>query len=225
MNTKSLIVLFLASMLVLSSCEYDNFEPPSSLLQGQVVYEGEPIGVRTNAVQLELWQHGYDNFEKIPVYINQDGSFSASLFDGDYFLVHRRGNGPWLPSNDSIAVEVRGTTIIDVPVTPYYIFQNASFERDGDVVTANFTVEEVAGNTPLSRVTLYVGETHFVDDVRNAKAISLDAVELENLSTGKTLSLELPAGLSGNDYVFARLGLKPEASDVMLYTDVVKLDL
>ena len=225
MNNKSLVFLILASIGMLTSCTYDNYEPPAALLQGEVVYGEESIGVRTDAVQLELWQHGYDNFEKIPVYVNQDGSFSASLFNGDYLLVQRRGNGPWLPMTDSIAVNVEGTTVIDVPVTPYYIFQNESFERNGDVVAADFTVEEVGGGTPLSRVTLYIGETHFVDDVRNAKAVSLDAAELEDLSTGKTLSLELPAGLSGNDYVFARLGLKPEASDVMLYTDVVKLDL
>ena len=225
MKIKSYIYMAAAMVTMLTGCEYDNYEPPTSLLQGQVVYEGEPVGVRTNAVQLELWQHGYDNFEKIPVYVDQDGSFSASLFDGDYLLVQKRGNGPWVTSTDSIAVSVNGATTIDVPVTPYYVFQDASFTRSGNVVNASFSIEEVAGSTPISRVVLYVGETLFLDDLRNAKAVELDAADLEDLSQGKTLTLELPAGLVGDENVFARLGLKPEASDVMLYTDVVNLEL
>lgn len=225
MNIKSLAYIFLASVLMLTGCEYDNYEPPTSMLQGQVVYEGEPIGVRTNAVQLELWQHGYDNFERIPVYVAQDGSFSASLFDGNYQLVLRRGNGPWLANTDSIAVEVSGLTTIDVPVTPYYVFRNTSFNRNGNVITASFNVKKIAGDIPLNRVTLFVGRTQFVDDLRNAKAIHLDNAELEDLSEAKSLSLDLPEDLSGNGYVFARLGLKPEASDVMLYSDVQKIEL
>ena len=62
-------------VLILVGCEYDNYDPPRSFLTGTVTYNGNPVGVRSGATQLELWQHGYQLFEKIPVYIAQDGTF------------------------------------------------------------------------------------------------------------------------------------------------------
>src|SRR3982751_5000804 len=109
-NTNCFLPLLAISMFILSSCEKDNRTPPESTLTGRVVYNKEPIGVRSGGVSFEIWQRGFQLFSKITLNIAQDGSFSAALFDGDYKLVRARGAGPWVDNVDSIDVHVSGAT-------------------------------------------------------------------------------------------------------------------
>jgi len=62
----------------IASCGKDNYDPPQSTLSGQIVYNGNPVQVRgTNgAVQLQLYQDGWQKRDPIAVYVTQDGSFS-----------------------------------------------------------------------------------------------------------------------------------------------------
>ena len=76
-------VLYLALACVFWGCKKDNYKQPESVITGRVVYQGQPIGVRSNGVTLELWQHGYALFNKVAVNVAQDGSFSIKIFDGN----------------------------------------------------------------------------------------------------------------------------------------------
>src|SRR3954470_7127362 len=89
----SSVVLLLVAVFL--GCKKDNFKAPSSSITGKVVYQGQAVGLRSNGVQLEVWQHGYQLFSKIPVYLAQDGTFTVALFDGDYKVTLLKGNGPW----------------------------------------------------------------------------------------------------------------------------------
>lgn len=217
--------LLLVACLLATGCEKDNFDPPASTLTGQVVYQGAPIGLRSDGVQLELWQPGYQQFEKIPVFVAQDGSFSASLFDGDYKLVLLRGNGPWEDNTDTIDVQVRGATTVDVPVNPYYVIGNAGFSESGGTVTANFQISEASGSRPLESVVLLIGTTAIVDANNNAASLSRPAADIGEPGQPVTVSLELPAELAARGYVFARVGLKTEGVAEMLYSQIVKIEL
>lgn len=210
---------------MLVSCEEDNYDPPKSMLTGQVVYQGDPVGVRSNGVQLELWQPGFELYQKIPVYVAYDGSFSAALFDGDYKLVRLRGNGPWVDNTDSINVQVRGNTVVDVPVEPYYIINNETFQANGNAVAASFTIGQVNTSQELDRVTLYIGTTTIVDVNNSSLNVSLNKDALTDLSAPINLTLELPPNLSGKDYVFARIGVKTAGVEEMLYSPVKKVEL
>ena len=57
MKIKSICLATIA-ILLLASCEYDNYDMPNAILSGRVVYEGTPVGVRATATRLELWQEG-----------------------------------------------------------------------------------------------------------------------------------------------------------------------
>src|SRR5687768_11903068 len=97
MKTAKAIVWVL--LLATAACEgltsVDNYDAPGSTLTGQVMFDGQGVGVRSNGVQLELWEPAYPLRQKIPVYVAQDGSFSATLFDGSYKLNLLANNGPW----------------------------------------------------------------------------------------------------------------------------------
>ena len=213
----------LAATVLLAGCTKDNYEPPQSTLTGRVVYNNQPVGVRTNGVQLELWQRGYQLFTKIPVYVGQDGSFSATLFDGDYKLVRLRGNGPWVDNTDTINVAVRGAVAIDVPVQPYYVISNPTVQRSGATLSATCSVTQAAAGRAIERVTLYVGTTQFVDATNNAGSVNVPAATLADLSKPLSATLALPASVAGRSYFYTRIGVKTVGVAELLYTPVQQL--
>jgi len=224
MNMKFFSLIVVCASLQLVGCEYDNYEAPKSTLSGRVVYEGKTVAVRNNGPQLELWQDGYALRSAIPVYFNQDGTFAVSLFDGEYKLV-RKGDSPWLQqAADTILVEVKGNTIIDVPVTPYFTVTNESFKKNNNSITANFTVNKIVSTANLEYVRLYLGKSILTDQVQ--QELYIDA-NLSTLTFGQPTTIvgELPDNLKNLDYVFVRVGVKSTLSGEYYYTQVQKIAL
>jgi hypothetical protein len=77
------------------SCKKDNYEEPGSKLSGKFHYKGEPIMVQYDQVPYELYQYGFGKVGPINGAITQEGTYSQVLFDGDYKLVVRSGQGPF----------------------------------------------------------------------------------------------------------------------------------
>ncbi|MHA4736721.1 DUF3823 domain-containing protein [Dyadobacter sp. MSC1_007] len=209
--------LLLALMVGLSGCEKDNRTEPKSVLKGRIVHDGQPVGVRSNGVQLELWQRGYQLFTKLPVHVNQDGTFSASLFDGNYKLVRLRGNGPWIDNTDTIDVALRGTAEIDVPVVPYFVFKNDTYSKGEGKVSATFNLQQVNNTRTLERVNLYIGTTTIVDPNNNVGNAQEVAAKITDLSKPITLTATIPANLAGREYIYARIGVKTSGVGEMLF--------
>lgn len=209
-------------MLLATGCGLDNYDEPQSTLEGRVVYNNQSIGVRgtADAVQVQLYQDGYEKHDPIPVYLTQDGSFKAILFNGQYKLITRSGNGPWLNSTDTIVVNVNGYTTCELPVTPYYTLAEENFSLNGNIVNGSTLVTKVV-ETSISSALLLVSKTAFVDE-----GTYLARQELTDVSEG-TLSMSLD--LSGNDdaasavALYARIGVKPAESDQYVYTPVVQI--
>lgn len=222
---KTIFYSLLAGTLLLTSCEKDNFKEPVSSLKGRVVYENQPIGVRTNGVQLELWQSGYQLFTKIPVQIAQDGSFSASLFDGNYKLVRLRGNGPWVDNTDTITVSVQGAAIVDVPVQPYFVIRNEKMQKSGNNLTASCLVSQATTGRAIERVTFYVSSTQYVDINNNVGKADKTGADLADLTKEMAFSLAVPASVASKGYCYARVGVKTVGVAEMLYTPVQKITL
>lgn len=209
--------LIIASLLLIISagCKKDNFEKPASTLSGHIVYDKNALGLRSNGVQVELWQHGYALFSKIPVYVGQDGAFSAILFDGDYKLVLRQGNGPWLDNADSIDVKVSGATNVDITVKPYFIITNATFAKSGTQLTASVSVQQINNNLPLEAVSLYIGNTNIVDQVNSIKSVSVTP----DISQTVNIQMTLPADAA----YFARIGVKTAGVAEQVYSQVQEI--
>jgi len=212
-------------IIILAGCEFDNYDPPQSFLTGTVTYNGNAVGVRSGGTQLELWQYGYALRSKIPVYIAQDGTFSAKLFDGNYKLVRLSG-APWQPQTDTIGVTVNGNTTVDVPVTPYYTITNANFtyNRSTGVITSTCNVTKV-GTLNIASLTLYVGVTSIVDANNSSQTNVLSAAALADLSTLKTNAVTLNATNKARQYVYVRLGVQTSGVGERLYTPVQKISL
>ncbi|MBF6596920.1 MAG: DUF3823 domain-containing protein [Fermentimonas sp.] len=221
-QNKYFIILFL-SLIVFTACGLDNYDAPQSELHGKVTYNGQTLGLRGTgeAIQLQLYQDGYELRDNIPVYVGQDGTFKALLFDGEYKLVTRNQNGPWVNSRDTTIINVKGSTTIDVGVTPYFTISNANISLSGSVLSSTFTVNKVVQTENIDYVMLLVSKTHFVDDVAyigrqdfrgleaGALNLSMDLSENQEFATAKAL--------------YARVGVRTAGADQAIYSEVIKI--
>ncbi|RYY20592.1 MAG: DUF3823 domain-containing protein, partial [Chitinophagaceae bacterium] len=196
-----------------------------AIIKGTVKYGDQPVGVRSNGVQLELWQHGYQLFIKIPVHIDQDGTFSASVFDGNYKLTMIRGNGPWADKTDSIDINVKGSATVDVPVDPYFVFNNINFQRNGNAVDATFNIQSINPTKAFELVRLYVGQTIITDQNNNAGSVTKSAAAVPDLSQPVSLSAAIPGSLAAKRSVFVRLGVKAVGVAELFYSAPVEITI
>ena len=222
---RSFSKIILASLWlgVFVSCGLDNYDPPKSMLTGRVVFNGEAVPVRgtSEAVRLHLYQPGYHNYSPIDVFITQDGSYSALLFDGDYRMVTRDNNGPWVNSRDTTYFSVRGNTVQDMEVTPYFMIRNASMSISGKTVTANFTVDKTGGDRNIERIMLLVNKTAFVDDERRIDRMDWTG---EDAHTGThSLTMEISDASDASDFLFGRICVWAQNADQGVYSQVFEL--
>lgn len=229
MKTRILLIATFICFLF-GSCEYDNFDAPAATLSGRVVYEGNPVGVRSTGTELELWQTGYQLYTKIPVYIAQDGTFSASLFNGTYKLV-RLGGAPWeAQPSDTLTINVKGNTVIDVPVTPYFIIKNESFQKGEEgTFVVKFTIEKIVVSAEVQSINLYLGKNILTDHNKNENSDGNDKYkrqfDLSKLVLGQEMTMTsiIPESLLKEGFCFARIGVKSNKSNEYLYTLVQKI--
>ncbi len=225
MKNKLISLIILLFVIILEGCEFDNYDPPTSTISGKVTYNGNAVNVRSGGTELELWQYGFQTRQKIQVYIAQDGSFSARVFDGDYKLVRLKG-GPWENQTDSISVSVKGSATVDVPVTPYFTLsgENFTYDKSTGILTATCNVAKV-GTLGIDNLTLYVGVTSIIDPTNSSQNFALAAGSLTDLSTSKTLTVTLNAANKARSYIYARIGVKALGIQERLYTPVKKISL
>ncbi len=219
---KNFAITLLAGLgLLAAGCAKDNITPPTSQLTGRITYQNQALNVRGSGnVQLELWQRGEFNRNKIQVYVAQDGTYSAALFDGDYKLTRLRDNGPWQNNTDSISVTVKGNTVVDVPVQPYFTIGTATIAKSGSSVTASFPVTKT-GTRDIEAATLFLSYRQFVDVSNQFATASKYTADLTNLSQPVNLSVALPANYSGP--IYARVGVKTSGVGELIYSPVQQI--
>lgn len=228
----------------LASCEKDNFEPPQSVLEGRIVYNGEPIMVQSAntrynnnsdfPVFIELWEKAYQNRSSIRIPIKQDGSFSMALFNGDYKLVVPNGQGPFMwkrtpqGTPDSLAVSLQGSQTLDIEVMPYYMLRNAQFSNVGRKVSGNVKIDKIITDINaknIDRVSLYVNKTQFVDDGNNISRTDLSGSAITDMNNVRITSSDINTIVPSQSYAYARIGIRIAGVDDMIYSPVQRVEL
>lgn len=226
MKTVNIISVILYSVVVLLSlpgCGKDNYDIPQSRLLGKITYNGQSVGLKgTNeAVQLQLYQDGYDKKEPIPVYAAQDGTFDAMLFDGTYKLVTRNNNGPWVNTRDTLVVNVKGSTTCEVKVTPFFTVNDVSISLDNQTVTARCIVDKVVDNAKIAKVMLLLNKTVFVDE--ESYIASQNRTDFATGELVFTFDISKNQDIQSAHTLFARIGVKASGAAQAIYSDVKRL--
>lgn len=232
---KKIILPFLIGVFALAmvSCEYDNYEKPNARLYGNIVYQGEPINVKYNDVNLQLWEPGWELNYSIDVAVSPEGSYSALLFDGDYKLIIPSHQGPFRSienaetQSDTIMVNLNGDYQMDIEVEPYYMVRNTQFSVSGNTLSANFGLEKIIKDIDakdIEAVYLYINKTQFVDFDARVADVALSADDIVNMNS-ISLSLTIPELVPVQNYVFARVGVKIAGVEDFLFSAIEKINL
>lgn len=236
---KIALFLFAALAAVFTSCEYDNFDAPNTTLTGRMVYDGQPVNVKNNQVSFRLYEPGWELSAStyLTVQVAQDGTFSASVYTGKmYKLIRVENVGPWTnpTASDTITVEnCRSGETVDIPVTPYYLLENAAITCNNKVVSATCNVREITGGKAIEFVGLYAGRNVIVDDTYNFGSGTGSVTTPAQAGNPVSLSLDLSSlsvnstsgSLPSSGFIYARMGLKIEGIDAMVYTEPFKVEI
>lgn len=222
--------LWVMSLVLLSSCAYDNYEKPQSMLSGKIVYKGEPIHVASEQVTFRLFQSGFETREPITVQVSPDGSYHALLFDGDYQIIFPKGQGPFIQNtkNDTLNVEVRGDTKQNIKVLPYYIFNNLQFSVSDRTISVNFAIKQIIDDPGKAEgiqvVALYIGTTRFANVQNNVASEVISGSQIKNMNSIH-LSATVPSLTPTQSQVYVHVGVKIEHVEDMIFSAVKKIEL
>lgn len=234
---KSRVLLLMTIALIVSevSCKKDNYSPPDTYLKGRIVYKGEPINVAYNDVTFQLWQPGWGKLTPINVTVDQDGSYSALLFKGNYKLVFSDGAGPFIPTkdkdtgNDTIYINLQSNMQMDIDVLPYYMIRNARFSVNitDSIVSASCSIEKIITDSTLEKdieyISLYISKTNWVDGRTSINSATLQKNDINDINNIE-LKVKIPNIIPTQHYVFARIGLKIKNVGKMIYSNVQEID-
>jgi hypothetical protein len=224
-------VLAMASVIV--GCQEDNYTAPKSMLSGKLVYQGEPIGVEYNQVRFQLWQPGWGKLGGLDVNVDQSGSYSSMLFNGDYKLAFLVGRGPFKTlvkdqsARDTIYIQLAGNKTLDIEVLPYYMIRNSRFTAESRKVSGSASIDKIINDADardIERISLYINKTSIVSAANNIVVANLTGDEVAQLSSA-SLSAIVPAISPQQNYVFARIGVKIRGVEDMILSPVTKVDL
>lgn len=226
---------YLALGLTITSCAYDNYDAPNTYFQGRIVYNGEPINVAYNNVNFELWEPGWEKKIAINVPVEQDGSYSTILFKSTYKLIFQSGQGPFRMNrndetgSDTVMINLNGNQTLDIEVLPYYIIRNPQFSLSGtspQKVTASCGLEQIimgVDERNVERVSLYISKTQFVDSRTSVGTHDVSREDIQDLSN-INFSVDIPTLNPSQNYVFARIGLKIDGIEDMIFSTVQKIE-
>lgn len=217
-NIIGLIFLF----LMIFGCGKDNYEEPQSTISGNITFNGAPLNLKGTAqsIQLQLYQPGYQFNAHIPVYVTQDGSFKAKVFDGNYKLIARNNNGPWVNATDTMYVDLKGSANINYEVNPYFLINSASLTLSSDnKLTGNFTIIKNVNSANLQYYSVLVSKTSFVDDVSNFYRKDYSSYSNSNVLEDLSQNEQLKSA----PVLFARIGVRAEGADQAIYSEVIKI--
>ncbi|MBQ9217940.1 MAG: DUF3823 domain-containing protein [Muribaculaceae bacterium] len=212
---RMMIVALLAALL--AGCAIDNMDEPASHVHGRIVYQGQPLGVRSTggAVKLEIWQGQFGAEAAMDVYVAQDGTFSAMIYDGPCRLVAKDGVGPWENRHDTIYFDMKGSIELDYPVTPYFTISDEHYSLAPDsVLTATFRVNRVSDEAVMQACGLIVNRTRFVDMTSSDGSVA-GQVDAQGVVTAK---FDLKQLMREQKFLFARVYVKIRDVEEALYS-------
>lgn len=225
------LVIAIGSFAV--SCKKDNYDAPSSSFTGRIVYKGEPIQVEYDRVPFELYEYGFGKVGPINGTITPEGGFSHLLFDGEYKLVIREGQGPFLwpqtgGKSDSITVNIKGNTVLDIEVEPYYMVRAPQFAHAAGKVNGTFKIEPIITDAPraknIEKAVLFINKTIIVSNDNNVGRTEINGAAITDLNN-INLEVTVPTLTPTQNYIFARIGVKAVGVEDWIFSPVQKIQL
>ena len=179
------LVTILSILLLLSACEFDNFNEPATEFTGRLKFGEENLNTKQGTL-FRLFQYEEDGYiaakdRPISINIDQEGNFSALLFPGRYKLTVNENGGvfnvyDWIdfPKSendglDTVYFTLDGKKTLDFEVIPYYKINNLQAFFRNDSIISTFTIQKLTDRTETAivgfrRISMYLSPTMHVNN-------------------------------------------------------------
>ncbi|WDF67048.1 DUF3823 domain-containing protein [Sphingobacterium oryzagri] len=229
---KLYMMMLLASILNLTGCntEIDNWDYPTSQINGRFLYNGEPVRIKGTVTEsavdnmIQLNQVGPSEYTPgfLKMNARDDGSYTILTFDGNYEMCITPGRGPWVPLRDTIRFTLSGTkNNVDFNVTPYFWIENYQTTYADSVFTATFELQQVAPAARLRRIVAYFGSTTILDQASRTveRAFATPGLGQRTIRVDlKNFSATEKRNLARTGLLFSRIGVQAEGAADLLYS-------
>lgn len=215
---KKIIYLSILLFTVLcSSCEYDNYEAPSLLLKGKLVYNSESFQFDGNPDRglLRVFQSGFGKVDVgTNIRVNESGEFQQLLFAGNYTLTPNNNQYPFEFKEfasrgaglgyDSLKIDLKSNLEKNIEVLPYYTIKNLTTTLVNGNIVMKFDVAKTTGTTKpapkVIRARCYVATAAAVNSKTSCTAVkTVDITDQGNVEI--TVSLATGNGSYRKTYI------------------------
>jgi hypothetical protein len=243
------ITAALLFILVLQSCEYDNYEAPSISFTGKLTHDGQNFLYDGSSGRglLVLHQKGFGKIDNgTGIRIDEEGNFSQLIFPGEYWLTLNNTRYPFELDDfhslgaglgyDSIYINVKSNQVLNLEVKPYYTISDFSVAVEGTDIVMRCNVQKNEGTREVApRVIFgraYVSTSSKVNGgttcTKSKRAIITDSGNIEIAIPIKANSLPNYRGSYTNnyrDYAFCRMAIELDGiAQYYLFSDIKKLE-
>jgi hypothetical protein len=231
MNKIKYIIILIASLGSLVSCELDEMQGPNAGLYGSIIDDTTGELIEQDIIrggELEIREQGFENVSPQTLNYKVDGTYAdTKLFANKYKVFPLLTN---FHPIDTMLVDINGQTKLDLVVSPYIRILNPSITLTGNVVTATFSLEQTGfGN--VSKIGLYAGADASVGEpVRVVKAEKNIDAPVNPLNPIETYTLSINADNEqdlkiGHLYFFRIGALYDTANARFNYATAVEIQL
>lgn len=236
------IILLPFLAILLWSCEKDNYEPPTTLFTGQLVYNGKPFSFNGNtdvaegSEIIQLFQYGFGKIGSLNVRVDQNGHFSSLLFNGDYVMIFKDQEYPFVfdkwqmkdnGRTDSLSFTLKGNKHMDIPVTPYFDINNVQYKVGVTAIEASFNIQKVLEGANVRKAYVYMSTAMNVNkNTKLSKVVDVTDIDAP-------VSFRIPfdeyrhhSDYKNNyrDYAYLRVAIETDKSSEYLWSPVYKLE-
>ncbi len=222
---KKILFFAICAFFAVTSCKIDNYDEPNAQIHGSILDEktGELVGTDIQQgsaiIVRELgWETPYNQ----TWVIKNNGEYRNNMvFAATYDIIFQNGN--FYPFEIKNFVVNPGDNKKDFEVTPYLRVKNPSVTKNGDVITATFSLEGGKDEVKLSEIQLFAFSDMYVGNtVKYALSGGTDKQSFKpSVAVDPSQTYTLTINVKDNDAVFKykrnyyfRIGAKADVAGV-----------
>ena len=239
MKLKNIILLAFVMMgLIVTSCEYDNYDAPSYLFSGQLTCDGEKFQYDANKNIFKLVQEGYGKADGgIEMRADNEGHFQQLLFKAQYKLTLANNPYPFDIEEfnslgtglgyDSIRYDITSNVTRNFEVKPYYKLNDFTLSLDGKKIVAKFNVTKLKDTAPaVKRAYIYLGTSSIVNSNNKSQNSALVKAGVTEISLSRSVVLYRSDYVNNfRDYAYCRVAIELEGiPDYFLFSETKRID-
>ncbi len=246
MKLKYIIVTAIIVLGVLiTSCEYDNYDAPSYVFSGQLKCDGENFPFDASKSLLRVYQKGYGKVDGsgIGIRIDENGRYQQLFFNTEYKMTLINRSLPFeLPDFeplgtgmgfDSLTYNFTSNVTKDFEVRPYYKLKNMKAELKNGNIEATFNIEKMTNTVktvpPIVKTRIWLSTSSLVNsNIRCTRVNDVEYVDDTTLKISIPLSEYRRKEIFPNNfrtYAFYRVAIELEGmNEYFLFSDIQKIE-